>query len=143
MRLYASLDWTDALRLLFTAILLAVLKQMTGQGSRQATPTDTTAQHTRTLVFDLTELSDPVVLTQYYATTYSTDHNLYIRGRYMYQGNNDGGLRIIDVADPKKPKEVGYLTEVGLAWGTYPFFKKDVVAVSTSTGLFLARLQSR
>src|SRR5881394_465114 len=47
---------------------LASLKQMTGQ-TQQPDPTDTTAQHTRTLVFDLTELSDPVVLTQYYAST--------------------------------------------------------------------------
>jgi hypothetical protein len=61
----------------------------------------------------------------------------------MYQGNYGAGLRIIDVADPKSLKEVGYLTNVGSAWGNYPYFKNDVVAVSTSTGLILARLLAR
>jgi choice-of-anchor B domain-containing protein len=100
-------------------------------------------RNTRTIVFDLGDLDDPVVLTEYYATTKDVDHNLYIRGRYMYQGNYGAGLRIINVADPKNPKEVGYLTNAGSAWGTYPYFKHDVVAVSTDKGLILARLQTR
>lgn len=119
---------------------LSRFKQMTGQAAQQPDPTDTMPQHTRTMVFDMAEFSDPVVLTQYYATTMSTDHNLYINGRYMYQGNYGAGLRIVDVADPKMPKEAGYLTKVGQAWGTYPFLKNGVVAVSTDTGLYLARL---
>jgi choice-of-anchor B domain-containing protein len=98
---------------------------------------------TRTIAFDMNDLDDPVVLTEFFHTTKAVDHNLYIRGRYMYQGNNAAGLRIIDIADPKNPKEVGYLSNAGAAWGTYPFFKNDVVAVSMNTGLFLARLQTR
>lgn len=100
--------------------------------------------HTRTIGFDLTNLDDPIVLTEFYnSKTNSTDHNLYIRGRYMYQGNYNAGLRIIDVADPKHPKEVGYLTNIAAAWGTYPFLKNGVVAVSSTFGLFLARLKKR
>jgi hypothetical protein len=68
------------------------------------------------------------------------DHNLYIHGRYMYQGNYEAGLRIIDIADPKHPKEAGYLMNIGGAWGTYPFLKHGVVAVSADSGLVLARL---
>ena len=99
---------------------------------------------TRTIGFDLSDLDDPVVLTEFYnPKTSATDHNLYIRGRYMYQGNYKAGLRIIDVADPAHPKEVGYLTRAGTAWGTYPFLKNDVVAVSMNTGLFLVRLLAR
>jgi choice-of-anchor B domain-containing protein len=97
----------------------------------------------RTIVFDMKDLGDPTVFTEYFAPFVGVDHNLYIRGRYMYQGDNERGLRIIDVADPKNPKEVGYLTNVGAAWGTYPFLKDDVVAVSTLKGLFLARLQKQ
>ena len=41
------------------------------------------------------------------------------------------------------PTEVGYLTDIGRTWGTYPYFKNGVVAVSTTSGLILARLQSR
>jgi choice-of-anchor B domain-containing protein len=102
-----------------------------------------TIGHTRTIGFDLAKLDDPVVLVEFLNTTTSTDHNLFIRGRYMYQGNYGAGLRIIDVADPKNPKEVGYLTNIGEAWGTYPFFKNDVVGVPTGQGLFLVRLQKR
>jgi choice-of-anchor B domain-containing protein len=100
--------------------------------------------NTRTLGFDLTDLDDPVILTEFFnPKTTITDHNLYIRGRYMYQGNYGAGLRIIDVADPKNLKEVGYLTDIGSTFGPYPFFKNDVVAVSTGKGLILARLQMR
>ncbi len=109
-----------------------------------------TTSQTRTLVFDLTELDDPVVLTEYLASTTTTDHNLYIRGRYMYQSNYASGLRIVDIADPKHPVEVGFLDTApdlpdgpGMnlgSWGNYPFFKNGVVAVA-SKGLFLVRLK--
>jgi choice-of-anchor B domain-containing protein len=102
-----------------------------------------TIGHTRTIGFDLTELDDPVVLTEFMNTTTDTDHNLYIRDHYMYQGNYGAGLRIIDIADPKNPKEVGYLTAIGSTWGTYPFFKNGVVGVPTDMGLFLVRLQQK
>ena len=102
-----------------------------------------TVGQTRTIGFDLNDLDDPVVVTEFLNTTTDTDHNLYIRGRYMYQGNYGAGMRIIDVADPKNLKEVGYLTNVGSAWGTYPFFKNDVVALPASKGLFLVRLQQK
>lgn len=101
---------------------------------------ESTVGRTRTIVFDLNDLDDPIVLTEFLHTTTAVDHNLYIRGRYMYQGNNGAGLRIIDIADPKHPKEVGYLSGPEWAWGTYPFFKNNVVAVPMSTGLFLVRL---
>jgi choice-of-anchor B domain-containing protein len=102
-----------------------------------------TVGHTRTIGFDLNDLDDPVVLTEFLNTTTETDHNLYIRGQYMYQGNYGAGFRIIDVADRKNLKEAGYLTTAGDAWGTYPFFKNDVVAVTADAGLFLARLRTQ
>jgi hypothetical protein len=63
----------------------------------------------------------------------------------MYQSNYGAGLRIIDIRDPKHPKEVGYLdTAPGLldlgfgSWGNYPYLKNNVMAVA-SNGLFLVR----
>jgi choice-of-anchor B domain-containing protein len=104
---------------------------------------------TRTIVFDLEDLDQPTVLTEFYGTNDATDHNLYIRGHYMYQSNYHAGLRIIDIADAKNPKEVGYLDtapewsgpgmELG-SWGNYPFLKNNVVAVA-NMGLFLVRLK--
>jgi choice-of-anchor B domain-containing protein len=110
---------------------------------------------TRTIVFDLSDLDDPVMLMEFYGTTPATDHNLYVRGQYMYQSNYKAGLRVIDVADPKNPKEVGYFDTYpdggenakGYAgtWTNYPYFKsaKDgIVAVSSmSEGLFMVRFR--
>jgi choice-of-anchor B domain-containing protein len=42
---------------------------------------------TRTLVWDVSDLEDPVLQTEYLGTTSASDHNLYVRGRYMYQSN--------------------------------------------------------
>jgi choice-of-anchor B domain-containing protein len=106
---------------------------------------------TRTIVFDVAELDDPVVLTEFYGTTAATDHNLYIRGRYMYQTNYKAGLRVIDVRDAMRPAEVGYFDtfpdggedEPGYndgAFTSYPFFANGVVAVTSKReGLFLLR----
>ncbi len=79
----------------------------------------------------------------------STDHNLYVRGRYMYQSNYVSGLRILDIGDPANPVEVGYFDTVpfgedaaGFAgsWSNYPFFTSGVIPVtSMREGLFLLR----
>ena len=58
-------------------------------------------ENTRTLIWDVTDLDDPVLVKEHFAETSSTDHNLYVRGRYMYQTNNTAGLRILDVGDPE------------------------------------------
>jgi choice-of-anchor B domain-containing protein len=109
---------------------------------------------TRTLVFDVSKLSEPVLVKEFYGNTAATDHNLYVRGSYVYQANYKAGLRVLDVRDPKEPKEVGYFdTTPGAensagyagAWSTYPYFKGDndrIVSVSSiSEGLFLLRFR--
>jgi choice-of-anchor B domain-containing protein len=89
------------------------------------------------------------VLPELYGTTAATDHNLYIRGRYMYQSNYSAGLRILDVNDSKNAQEVAYFDTypngnakgfVG-TWTNFPYFLNDgVVAVtSIAEGLFLVR----
>ncbi len=112
-----------------------------------------TAPKTRTVVFDLTDLEDPVVAKEFYGTTAASDHNLYVQGRYMYQSNYVAGLRVVDVNDPVNPVEVGYFDTVpfgenlpGFAgsWSNYPYFKSGVVAAtSMREGLFLIRYQPR
>jgi choice-of-anchor B domain-containing protein len=108
-----------------------------------------TVPKTRTLVFDITDLEDPVVAKEFLGTTPASDHNLYVHGRYMYQSNYVAGLRVIDVSDPRNPAEVGFFDTVpfgkdipGFAgtWSNYPYFRSGVVAVtSMREGLFLVR----
>jgi choice-of-anchor B domain-containing protein len=110
-----------------------------------------TAPKTRTVVFDLTDLEDPVVAKEFYGNTAASDHNLYVKGRYMYQSNYVAGLRVVDVSDPVNPVEVGHFDTVPVgenlpgfsgSWSNYPYFKSGVVAAtSMREGLFLVRYQ--
>jgi len=102
--------------------------------------------HTRTLVWDLEDLDDPILLTEYFATTTDTDHNLYIRGNYMYQSNYGAGFRVIDISNPAKPVEVGYFDtapeSIGCCstWSNYPFFKSGVIPVTGgNAGIFFLK----
>ncbi len=108
-----------------------------------------TTPKTRTLVWDVRVLEEPVLLTEFLGTTSSSDHNLYVRGNLMYQSNYVSGLRIIDIADPANPKEVGYFDTVPMggntpgfagSWSNYPFFKSGTILVSSMReGLFVLR----
>ena len=107
------------------------------------------APQTRTLVWDVEDLDDPVLATEYLAETSATDHNLYIRGRYMYQSNYAAGLRVIDVSNPTAPVEVGYFDTVPFgedapgfsgSQSNYPFFASGVIVVTSQwEGMFLLR----
>jgi choice-of-anchor B domain-containing protein len=103
---------------------------------------------TRTLVFDLVDLEQPVMLQEFIGTTKASDHNLYVKGDRMYQSNYRAGLRILDVSDPANPKEVGYFDTVpgentpgfSGSWNNYPFFRNGAIGVSSgSEGYFLVR----
>ncbi len=103
---------------------------------------------TRTLVWDLTDLDDPILVKEHIGARRATDHNLYVKGNRMYQANYSAGLRILDITDPKNPREVGYFdTSPGEdtpamngAWSNYPFFKSGTIVISSiGEGLFLVR----
>ncbi len=103
---------------------------------------------TRTLVWDVQDLDDPILVTEYIAATTATDHNLYIVGNTMYQSNYDAGLRILDITDPENPVEIGFFDtspyEGGASWSNYPFFESGVIAVTgTGDGLFLLKNVAR
>lgn len=102
---------------------------------------------TRTIVWDLTDLDDPQVLTQYFNKNASSDHNLYIKDNLMYQSNYVSGLQIIDISDPANPTRVGYFDTFPFvedaagfdgSWSNFPYFKSGVVIMTSGTeGLFV------
>ena len=103
---------------------------------------------TRTLVWDVTDLEDPILVKEYIAQTTTTDHNLYVRGDMMYQSNYESGLRILDISDPESPLEVGYFDTTpyggGGSWSNYPYFGSGlIVLTSMSEGLFVVRSRGR
>jgi choice-of-anchor B domain-containing protein len=112
---------------------------------------------TRTLIFDISRLDDPVLAAQHVTDSPATDHNLYVRGHLMYQSNYRSGLRVYDVSDPERPRPVGHFDTVpwggneGMgnlstgdlgSWSNYPFFDSGVVVVTSGLeGLFLLRVR--
>jgi choice-of-anchor B domain-containing protein len=109
---------------------------------------------TRTIVWDLTELDDPIVAHEYIAAVSSSDHNLYVRGDRVYMANYGSGLRVLDISDRTNPREVAFFdsapynndepghsaTQSG-AWSNYPFFDTGVVIfTSVREGLFIVRV---
>jgi len=107
---------------------------------------------TRTLVWDLSDLEDPVLTTQFMGSLPASAHNLYIRDKVAYQANYRYGLHVLDMRDPENPREVGsfdttpFLDGPGFsgAWSTYPFFASGTVIVtSLQEGLFLLKPRPR
>ncbi|MCY4160153.1 MAG: choice-of-anchor B family protein [Bacteroidetes bacterium] len=106
---------------------------------------------TRTLVWDVSDLSDPIMIRQFFGPTSATDHNLYVQGDLMYQTNNASGLRIIDVSTPENPVEIAHFDttpygtdEAGFngTWSSYPYFGSGIIVVtSRREGLFILRKQ--
>ena len=102
----------------------------------------------RTLIWDVSSLSNPTLLGTYLADSPSSDHNLYIADGLVYAANYASGLRILDLDQVAQ----GRLEEVAFfdivpendtpgfvgAWSAYPFFASGTVPLSgTQQGLFL------
>ena len=108
-----------------------------------------TVSRTRTLVWDIADLDDPILVNEYMGETEASDHNLYIRDNLMYQSNYVSGLRIIDISDPVNPVEVAHFDTVPLGddvpgfagtWSNYPYFESGIILVtSMHEGLFILK----
>ena len=108
---------------------------------------------TRTLIWDLTDLDDPLLASEYTSPTKATDHNLYVHGDRLYMSNNRAGLRVLDISDPENPVEIGHFDttpwsadESGFdgTWSVYPYFASGTVLLSSRReGLFLVKPQAR
>ena len=103
---------------------------------------------TRTLIWDLEDLDDPIMVKEHFGETFTIDHNLYIKGDLMYQSNYVSGLRILDISDRQNPHEVGFLdtvpwseeVEFDGSWSNYPFFESGTIVVSSGQeGVFFAK----
>jgi choice-of-anchor B domain-containing protein len=109
--------------------------------------------NTRTLVWDISDLDDPILANEYFHETRAVDHNLYVLGNTMYQSNYTSGLRVLDVSDPANPQPVGHFDTVPYggdqpqmdgSWSNYPYFESGVVVVTSQReGLFVVRYRPR
>ena len=106
--------------------------------------------NTRTHVWDTADLTAPALIGTFESSAPATDHNMYVRNRYVYQSNYRAGLRILDLQNVA----AGQLQEAAFfdvyppddqpgfgfgTWSNYPFFHRNVVAVHGYQGLWLVR----
>jgi choice-of-anchor B domain-containing protein len=109
------------------------------------------AATTRTVIWDLADLEDPVVLAEYFGPTSATDHNNYVVGTRLYASNYQYGIRVIDISNPAAPSQTGHFDTApdepdqfgfGGSWSNYPFFASGIVVVtSRAQGLFVLKVQ--
>ncbi len=106
--------------------------------------------HTRSLIFDVSDLDAPEFIGPYLSEVPSIDHNLYIRGDMVYEANYRSGLRILDATNAAEGEleEIAYFDtfptddngQFGGAWSTYPYFDSGTVLISDmQRGLFIVR----
>jgi len=106
--------------------------------------------NTRTLIWDVQDLDNPVHIGSYVSSIASSDHNLYTRGNYVFESNYSGGLRILNLENVGQANlfEAGYFdTEpnsnaVGYngSWSNYPYFASgNVVVNSMYNGFFVVK----
>jgi len=122
----------------------------------------TKEKRTRTLVWDYTSLSKPELLGFRFSAdgVNSVDHNLYIKGNYIYLANYCSGLRVYelstgfpvsgDSALTDALPQVAYFDTAPYcdysgnkpvfqgSWSSYPYFEGSHIIVSNiETGLFV------
>lgn len=106
--------------------------------------------NTRTIVFDLTDLDNPLFSFNYYGATTAIDHNGYVKGSTFYLANYRAGVRIIDIIDIENSSisEIGYFdtypdNDVAAfdgTWSVYPYLPSGNIIVSDiNGGLFVLR----
>jgi len=100
--------------------------------------------NTRTIIFDLSDLNNPLFHMSYVGSTAAIDHNGYVVGNLFYQSNYTAGVRMIDITniDSNSMSEVGFFdsyppdnsTSFHGAWNIYPFFASGNILISDIEG---------
>ena len=106
--------------------------------------------NTRTIIFDVTDLDNPVVHFEYEATVAAIDHNGYVKGNEFYLASYRAGLRVFDISDVEGENMVetkffdtypsSNSARFDGAWSVYPFFASGNIVISDiNSGLFIVR----
>ncbi|MEM8999102.1 MAG: choice-of-anchor B family protein [Bacteroidota bacterium] len=106
--------------------------------------------NSRTLVFDLSDLENPIIHTTYTGPTSAIDHNGYVLGNEFFLSNYTAGIRVLDISAISS----GTITEKGHfdtypsndtpsfdgVWSVYPYFDSGKIIVNDiNSGLFVIR----
>lgn len=103
---------------------------------------------TRTLVYDVSDLSNPTLVSEFTSGMTATDHNLFVKDGFIYEANYSSGFQLFDArSDPENPVRVGWFDTYPEnnapgyahgAWTAWPFFDSGTVIVNDrDRGLFI------
>lgn len=106
--------------------------------------------NTRTIIFDLQDLDNPVLHMEYTGPTPAIDHNGYTLGDKFFLSNYNAGFRVLDISDVSNMNisEIGFFdtypenNAAGFngVWNIYPYFESGNIVVSDiNRGFFLVR----
>jgi len=108
--------------------------------------------NTRTHVFKVESLTNPVYAGYHLGTTLAADHNLYIKGNLVFESNYRAGLQVLRIDNlnlsPPKLTQVGHFdiytsnNNAGYngSWSNYPYLPSGTVLVSgIEQGLYILR----
>ncbi|KKN09313.1 hypothetical protein LCGC14_1047890 [marine sediment metagenome] len=104
----------------------------------------------RTLVFDLSDLDNPILHDTYLGSTSAIDHNGYVKGDAYYLANYTAGIRVLDISDiaGKSIVETGFFdTYINSdsprfdgVWSVYPYFESGkILGSDINSGLFVIK----
>lgn len=96
-------------------------------------------------IWNIEDLDDPYEVATYTANTASLVHNPYVREDLAIISHNTEGLRVLDIADPKVPIEIGYYDTYNGAsggfnglWSACPYFPSGkVIGGDRTNGLYV------
>lgn len=106
--------------------------------------------NTRTLVFDMTNLEDPILHHTYLGPTNAIDHNGYVVGSEFFLANYTAGLRVLDITDIEGQTVVEKAffdtfpesdnTQFDGVWSVYPYFESgNIILSDINSGFFIVK----
>nr|WP_299339769.1 choice-of-anchor B family protein [Allomuricauda sp.] len=104
--------------------------------------------NSRTLVFDFSDLDNPVLHTTYLGPTTAIDHNGYVLGNEFFLANYTAGVRVLDISDIENQNisEIAFFDtypqndtpQFNGVWSVYPYFESGKILVNDiDSGLFV------
>lgn len=105
---------------------------------------------TRTLIFDMIDLENPVLHHTYLGQTNAIDHNGYVLGDEFFLANYTAGLRVLDITDIEGKTVVKKAffdtypandnTQFDGVWSVYPYFESgNIILSDINSGFFIIK----
>jgi len=106
--------------------------------------------NTRSIIFDASDLDNPILKMEHFGLTAAIDHNYYVKGDKLYLANYSAGIRIFDISDVENENinEIAFFdtypannnAQFNGVWNVYPFFESGNIVISDfGSGLFIVR----